>query len=70
MKGPVTPFELNLFAVASNRHAIWEVLVRQDVGGFVAQDWKLFAPSFKFEGVRDGLVPRQALPKTAMAPKL
>ncbi|MBY5364575.1 hypothetical protein [Rhizobium leguminosarum] len=44
------PFDLNPFPVASNRHAIWEMLVRKDVGGFVAQDWKIFAPSFKFEG--------------------
>ncbi|MBB3137687.1 hypothetical protein FHS26_005452 [Rhizobium pisi] len=32
------PFDLNPFPVASNRHSIWEMLVRKDVGGFVAQD--------------------------------
>lgn len=44
------PFDVNPFPVASDRHAIWEMLVRKDVDGFVAQDWTIFAPSFKFEG--------------------
>ncbi|MFW8642822.1 hypothetical protein ACOJBO_08855 [Rhizobium beringeri] len=70
-EGTRNAFDLNPFPVASNRHTIWEMVVRKQVGGFVAQDWKIFAPSFKFEGFcGDGLVSRQALPKTAMAPKL
>ncbi|TBY68759.1 hypothetical protein E0H51_31900 [Rhizobium leguminosarum bv. viciae] len=65
------PFDLNPFPVASNRHAIWEMLVRKDVGGVVAQDWKIFAPSFKFEGLCGTASCRgRRYPKTAMAPKL
>ncbi|UXN57681.1 hypothetical protein [Phyllobacterium zundukense] len=44
------PFDLNPFPADTDHHAIWEMLVRKDVDGFVAQDWSIFAPSFKFDG--------------------
>jgi hypothetical protein len=44
------PFDVNPFPADTDRHAIWEMLVRKDVDGFVAQDWTIFAPSFKFDG--------------------
>ncbi|MGR9244162.1 hypothetical protein ACU8OH_36220 (plasmid) [Rhizobium leguminosarum] len=44
------PFDVNPFPLDTDRHAIWEMLVRKDVDGFVAQDWTVFAPSFKFDG--------------------
>jgi len=43
-------FDVNPFPADSDRHAIWEMLVRKDVDGFLAQDWTIFAPSFKFDG--------------------
>jgi hypothetical protein len=33
-----------------DRHAIWEMLVRKDIDGFVAQDWSIFANCFKYDG--------------------
>ncbi|AHF87978.1 hypothetical protein RLEG3_02550 (plasmid) [Rhizobium leguminosarum bv. trifolii WSM1689] len=44
------PCDVNPFDADADRHAIWEMLVRKDVDGFVAQDWTVFAPSFKFDG--------------------
>ncbi len=44
------PCDVNPFDADADRHAIWEMLVRKDVDGFVAQDWAVFAPSFKFDG--------------------
>ncbi|MBB4116935.1 hypothetical protein FHT80_006316 [Rhizobium sp. BK226] len=44
------PFDVNPFHADTDRYAIWEMLVRKDVDGFVAQDWTVFAPSFKFDG--------------------
>ncbi|MBB4293798.1 hypothetical protein GGE16_005892 [Rhizobium leguminosarum] len=32
------PFDVNPFHADTDRYAIWEMLVRKDVDGFVAQD--------------------------------
>jgi hypothetical protein len=43
-------FDANPFQPETDNHAIWEMLVRKDVEGFVAEDWSILAPSFKTEG--------------------
>jgi hypothetical protein len=44
-------YDSNPFAQAEvERHAIWEMLVRKDIDGFVAGDWSLFADSFTCDG--------------------
>ena len=32
------------------KRAIWEMLVRKDIDGFVAGDWSIFADCFKYDG--------------------
>jgi hypothetical protein len=44
-------YDTNPFVQAeADRHAIWEMLVRKDIDGFVAGDWSIFADSFKYNG--------------------
>ncbi|MBB5538838.1 hypothetical protein [Rhizobium giardinii] len=44
-------YDTNPFAPSDQeRHAIWEMLVRKDVDGFVNEDWSIFANSFKYDG--------------------
>ncbi|NKM22772.1 hypothetical protein GFM01_34600 [Rhizobium laguerreae] len=70
-EGTRNAFRPESFARREYLHAIWEMLVRKDGGGFVAQDWKIFAPSFKFEGFWGTTSCRgRRYPKTAMAPEL
>ncbi|WP_245275602.1 hypothetical protein [Mesorhizobium sp. LNHC229A00] len=33
-----------------DKHAIWEMLVREDVDGFVNEDWSVFGKSFRRGG--------------------
>ncbi|GGE15011.1 hypothetical protein GCM10011390_37650 [Aureimonas endophytica] len=45
------PFDANPFPLEdADRHAIWEMLVRQDIDGFVARDWSIFASCFRADG--------------------
>ncbi|MBB4276474.1 hypothetical protein [Rhizobium mongolense] len=44
-------YDTNPFAPSDqDRHAIWEMLVRKDVDGFVNEDWSIFGGSFKSDG--------------------
>ncbi|MBZ5763648.1 hypothetical protein LAV84_29625 [Rhizobium sp. VS19-DR104.2] len=44
-------YDTNPFSTSdSDRHAIWEMLVRKDIDGFVAQDWSIFTDCFKYDG--------------------
>jgi hypothetical protein len=44
-------YDTNPFSTSdSDRHAIWEMLVRKDIDGFVAQNWTIFSNCFKYEG--------------------
>ncbi|PYE30367.1 hypothetical protein C8J35_111101 [Rhizobium sp. PP-F2F-G38] len=43
--------ETNPFSTTDpDRHSIWEMLVRQDIEGFVAQDWTIFGGFFRRDG--------------------
>ncbi|ODR92908.1 hypothetical protein [Sinorhizobium alkalisoli] len=44
------PHDINPFPAETDHHAIWEMLVRKDVDGFVGQDWSIFAQCFKQDG--------------------
>lgn len=45
------PFDANPFPPSDpDRHAIWEMLVRRDIEGFLACDWSIFADCFRAEG--------------------
>ncbi len=44
-------YDVNPFPIADyDRHALWEILVRKDIEGFLARDWRVFADYFKPEG--------------------
>ncbi|WP_259666388.1 MULTISPECIES: hypothetical protein [Rhizobium] len=45
------PYDSNPFPSSDqDRRAIWEMLVRKDVDGFVNEDWAIFGRAFKHDG--------------------